>query len=130
MIHKPWFMLPPVQAWYFRKYNPWYKEPPEFAESCKKIPENNSFELIYPRQFTRVFVPRELNGSPGQTVFEVAHRNPEATVYWYVDEEYIGKTNHYHQMGLYPEQGLHVLHLVDDKGREIERSFEVINSSR
>lgn len=124
-----WFVLPPVQAWYYKKFHPEYKEPPEYLAGCKDQTGggNRFFELIYPRSSTRIYVPRELDGRPGKAVFEAAHRNPDAAIFWYVDDRFEGKTIKVHQIGLYPEKGKHMLYLIDNRGRELSAVFEVLN---
>jgi penicillin-binding protein 1C len=62
----------------------------------------------------------------GKTVFKVAHRNPESTIYWHIDDNYIGCTKTIHQMGFTPSPGVHVLTLVDQTGESISRTFTVI----
>lgn len=128
MKTRPWFILPPTEAWYFKRYNADYKEPPEFLSACMDKSNKNEFmELIYPRSYTKVYVPKEIDGTAGAAIFEVAHRSPEATIYWHLDENYIGSTINKHQLGLSPQKGHHKLHLVDDQGRELMLAFEVIS---
>lgn len=128
MVEKNWFVLPPAEAWYYKQYHPQYAEPPELLLACtEKQKENNLMELIYPRNYTRVYVPTQLDGSPGSAVFEIAHRNPSAKVFWHLDDEFMGVTSLKHQLGLNPSKGNHKLHLVDDQGRELTLSFEVIS---
>lgn len=126
MQQKPWFVLPPAQAWYYKKYNANYTEPPEYMAGCVTS-SNESLELIYPKSHTRVYVPIEVDGRPGKVVFEAAHRNPDARVFWFLDSEYVGETQRTHQLGLFPEPGTHLLTLSDEKGRELQVSFETIN---
>lgn len=128
MQEKSWFVLPPTEAWYYKQYHANYKEPPGFLAACMDQSSKNEFmELIYPRTYTRIYVPTELDGSSGSAIFEVAHRNPAATIYWHLDKQYIGSTFRIHQLGLSPAKGNHTLHLVDDQGRELVLPFEVIN---
>jgi penicillin-binding protein 1C len=123
---KPWFVLPPAQAWYYKKFNTNYTEPPGYLAGC--VPEmSESMEMIYPRKFTRIFVPVEINGEPGKVIFEAAHQNPEAKVYWYLDQEYIGETRQNHQMGIFPAAGFHQISLVDSQGSELSVTFEATN---
>ena len=84
-------------------------------------------KFIYPANFTRVYVPRELDGSKGSTIFEVAHRESDAIIYWHLDSEYIGNTTNFHQIGLHPEKGMHSITLVDQNGNEAICKFEVIS---
>ncbi|MCG8306380.1 MAG: penicillin-binding protein 1C [Cytophagales bacterium] len=125
MVEMPWFILPPAQARYYKQFNTDYAEPPEFLPGC--TPEGEFIEMIYPRKFTRVYVPVEIDGKPGRVVFEAAHRNTATKVFWYLDREFLGETTRNHQMGIYPSVGNHVLNLVDEQGRELNVSFEAVN---
>lgn len=126
MMTKSWFVLPPVQSWYYKQYHAGFTEPPSFKSDCDGALQTGEMELIYPRQFTRVYVPVEQSGQPGLAVFEAAHRNQSATIYWHLDDTYAGSTSHIHQMGLHPDPGPHVLTLVDEEGHELRQAFEVI----
>ena len=86
-------------------------------------------DVIYPREDARIVVPLELDGSKGKTVFEVAHRRPNAEVHWHLDEAYVGTTRQNHVLGLQPSPGSHVLTLVDEDGEVLERAFEVIKAN-
>ena len=121
------FILPPTQAWYYQKYHPNYKPIPPLDPACADGSADLSFDLIYPRQFTKVHIPIEQDGQPGQAIFEAAHQNHEATIHWHIDDVYLGSTSSEHQMGIQAEKGPHILTLIDQSGREIKQAFEVIN---
>jgi penicillin-binding protein 1C len=125
MVHRSWFVLPPVQEWYFRNKNPFYKILPPFRPGCGP-PETHSMELIYPHPNSRLYVPVDLDGKPGSTVFKVAHRTPQHRVYWHLDDHFIGTTVQYHQMALSPDRGFHRLTLVDENGESISIMFEIM----
>ncbi len=125
MITEPWFILPPVQEWYFKQKNPFYKTLPPFKEGC--TPEvSTNMAVIYPKDFTRIFIPRELDGKMGKAVFEIAHRNPEIKIFWHLNQEYMGSTQSNHRMELAPEPGTYLMTLVDEQGESISWSFEVL----
>jgi len=126
MIHKSWFVLPPAMEWYYKSKNPTYSELPSFRNDCKTSANVFSMELLYPKQESKIFVPVELDESTGKTVFRVAHRKPETTIYWHLDDNYIGSTKGIHEMGLSPEPGQHTLTLVDEFGETISQKFEII----
>jgi penicillin-binding protein 1C len=84
-------------------------------------------DLIYPKLNAKIFIPRDLDGKSGSTIFELAHRNATTTVYWHMDGEFIGSTKKIHHMALNPAQGKHVLTLVDESGETLERQFEIIS---
>lgn len=130
MLHRPWFVLPPVEEYYYRSKNPSYQPPPPFRADCMGAPgtveDTKPLQLIYPRQAARIFVPVDLDGKLGSTVFQVAHRNPNAEVFWHLDGVYLGSTRTFHQMALQPDVGKHILVVVDPQGYRLEQKFEVI----
>jgi penicillin-binding protein 1C len=127
MDHVNWFILPPVQEYYVKSKNPSYKTLPPFKGDCQVATGIASMELIYPKHNARIFIPRELNGQAGSAVFELAHQNPGATVYWHLDGQFIGSTSKVHHLAFNPDEGVHLLTLVDDSGETIERHFSVIS---
>ena len=128
MVHKSWFVLPPAQEWYYKSKNSSYRELPPLRPDCTTS-GLRSMELIYPRQFHKIYVPLELDGTRGKTVFEVAHRNPNTTIHWHLDNNYIGSTKRLHQMGLMPSPGEHIHTVVDEKGETLVQRFEVIGNT-
>jgi penicillin-binding protein 1C len=84
-------------------------------------------DLVYPRQNARIYVPRELNGSPGEAVFELAHRDANATVYWHLDGNFVGSTKKSHFLPVNPPEGPHILTVVDGSGESLERHFEILS---
>jgi len=134
MRHEPWFVLPPVQEYYYRADHPEYRSLPPFRADCAAAaaPESGPpvMSLIYPEPDTSVFVPVALDGRSGEVVFEAVHRQPDATIHWHIDENYIASTRRFHQIALNPEPGTHRLILTDGDGRRLERRFQVISPPR
>jgi len=128
MIHTSWFVLPPAMEWYYKEKNYSYKLLPKFRADCSDVGETDDvMELIYPKFATKIYVPIEIDGNPGKTIFEVAHRNSSAIIYWHLDEEYLGLTQNFHQMALDPSVGKHVLSLVDENGHRLTQYFEILS---
>jgi penicillin-binding protein 1C len=59
-------------------------------------------------------------------VFEVAHRETGVTIYWHLDDQYLGETTLIHQVELTALPGNHTLTLVDSRGNILEKQFEVV----
>ena len=125
MTNVSWFILPPAQARYYKKRHIDYKDVPEYLAGCYS--EGEMMEMIYPRQFTKVYIPVELDSEKGRVVFEAAHQNPSSRIFWHLDEDFIGVTENDHQIGMYPSTGKHFLSLVDEFGRELNIEFDVLN---
>jgi penicillin-binding protein 1C len=132
MQHRSWFVLPPIQEFYFKGKNPSYMSPPPFRDDCKgsiSAHGNSPMQLIYPKQATRIYVPVDLDGKLSSTVFQVAHRSKSAEIFWHLDGQFLGSTTVFHQMALQPPVGKHLLALVDRDGHRLEQSFEIVGKS-
>ncbi len=126
MQHRPWFVLSPVEEFYYKSKNPNYLAPPPYRSDCQgNVNEKNPMQLIYPRANTQIFVPKDLNGQLSKTVFQAAHRESEATIFWHLDNQYLTSTKTFHNVELAPTAGLHSIVLVDEKGNRVEQKFEI-----
>jgi penicillin-binding protein 1C len=122
-----WFILPPVQEYYFRPKNLSYRMLPDFRSDCKTALSTPSMDVIYPKANAKVFIPRGLDGRGGHAVFQVAHQNPHLTIFWHLDGVYLGSTQKSHHMPIQAAEGRHKLTLIDEKGATLEQSFEVLS---
>jgi len=134
MRHESWFVLPPVQEFFYRADHAEYRPLPPFRSDCGGGPagERGSrvMNLVYPEPDTSVYVPVGLDGRVGEVVFEAVHREEGATVHWHLDEDYVASTRVFHEIALAPEPGPHRLVLTDGEGRRIERLFQVVSPPR
>lgn len=126
VIHKSWFVLPPVMAWYHRKVNPLYADLPPFRENDPQK-KKNAMDFIYPAANSKIYVPWELDGSPGELVLEAAHRSQGSKIYWHLDEEYLGETSRFHQMAVRPDKGEHKLTIIDQHGEMKSLEFVILS---
>lgn len=125
-----WFVLPTAWEWFYRRNHSDYRPLPPFRNDCLESVSGGgtaSLSLIYPRKNGEIYVPVELDGERGRTVFEAAHRNPDFLIYWHLDEEFLGTTRDIHQISLDPEPGLHTLTLVDENGERLQQTFIVLS---
>jgi penicillin-binding protein 1C len=63
-------------------------------------------------------------------VFEAVSRRREATIYWHLDDRYLGETHTFHQQSLDIDPGEHILTLVDDEGERVARRFQVLATTQ
>ncbi len=125
MLTVPWFILPPAMDHFFRRSHPGHKPLPPVRQGCSS--GEMVMELIYPREMDRIFIPRQLDGTPGEVIFEMAHRDPGATLFWYVDNVFAGKTAAFHQLSLHPEPGWHTVTVTDPEGNVLEKRILVMD---
>jgi len=124
--HESWFVLPPLMGYYYKTKNPFYKPLPKFRADC--LGQNNvSIEFIYPKENNSIFLPKSFDGKTNELILKIAHSKPETTVFWYIDETYVGSTKDIHEMAVLPKIGKHIITVVDELGNEIKRRFEISN---
>ncbi len=129
MVHKGWFVLPPGMEYYYKIKHQDYKSLPAFLPGCN-IETSRQMEMIYPENNAKIYVPVEVTGEKGKTVFTAANRNPQTHLFWHLDDNYIGSTFQFHQMAFNPTAGKHTVTIVDEQGETISRSFEILDKEK
>ncbi|WP_203257490.1 penicillin-binding protein 1C [Hyunsoonleella ulvae] len=124
ITHKSWFVLPPLMAYYYKTKNPFYKTLPKFREDC--LGGNSiSIEFIYPKANNTIFLPKDFDGETNDLILKIAHSKPESTVFWYLNDVFIGVTKDIHELAIQPKTGKHMITVVDEFGSEAKRSLEI-----
>ena len=123
-LRKSWFTLPPVWEWYYKQHHPEYKPLPPFKAGCGED-TFQPMQFIYPPMNARIKLTKQLDGSKGFLTVELAHNNPNATVFWHLDETYQAQTQDFHKISLQPAAGKHSLTAVDGEGNTISTTFFV-----
>ena len=83
-------------------------------------------DVIYPKDGTSIFIPRNLEGSMEKVVFEIAHRQPENLVHWHLDDEFLGSTQSEHRMEILASAGKHRITIIDERGELLAWSFRAL----
>lgn len=125
ILHTSWFVLPPLWEKYYKEQNVAYRKLPPYSPECRTETQGRLMEFIYPHLNSILSIPKQLDGSIGQIVFEIAHRSPEHRVFWHINNEYIGETKDFHKKEYTPTLGEHRLTVVDENGTSISSSFTI-----
>jgi len=123
---KNWFVLPPIQAWYYKRVHPEYKSLPSYSDACLDDELNNTLDLIYPKSGAKIYIPKNLDGKMSKLVFKAASRHMDKHIYWHLNNEYLGETKTIHHIEIQPLPGNYTLTLVDELGNSISRNFEIL----
>ncbi len=126
MQHKSWFILSPAMEYYYKQKNIDYIPLPPFKPGCTFSETGKLIEIIYPQPDAKIYVPLEITGERGKTVFTAAHRRAGAKIFWSLDDEFVATTQNFHQVGLNPSPGKHIITLVDENGVSVSRQFEIL----
>lgn len=130
MKKQAWFVLPPVQEYYYKNLHLSYKTLPAYLPACDQANVSGNMEIIYPQSGSKIFIPRQLDGTLSESVFQVAHRGKQQKVYWHIDNTFIGLTETSHRLSVTPLPGKHVLTIVDEEGESVTTTFEVLQKPR
>jgi penicillin-binding protein 1C len=125
-----WFVLPPAMEWFYRQNHAHYRSLPPLRRDCVmtlSASPTAAMTLIRPAPHSRIFIPLEMDGRRGRTVFKAAHRHVDRRIFWHLDAHYLGTTRGLHQMALAPTAGMHTLTIVDEDGARVSRRFTVVS---
>ena len=118
------FVLPPVQEYYYANHSTTYQPLPPMRPDCIAA-TRDMFSIIYPEHRASVVLPRSFGGAEQRMVCQAACRDPEATLFWHIDDCYVGQTHGKHDLAIAPSIGTHTLTLVDQLGNKKTILFEV-----
>ena len=122
IFQKSWFTLPPVWEWYYKQHHPEYRPLPPFKAGCGED-TFQPMQFIYPPINAHIRLPKQLDGSKGFLTVELAHIDPNATVFWHLDDTYLMQTQDFHKISLQPTSGKHSLTAVDGEGNTVSTTF-------
>ena len=126
IAHEPWFVLPPVMAYYYKTKNPFYKPLPKFRDDCAHN-TTTTIDFIYPEANSTIFLPKDFEGKTNDLVIKIAHPKPESTVFWYLNDVFLATTKDIHELGVQPKAGSYTITVVDEFGNEAKRNIDIIN---
>jgi len=112
------FVLTPAMEWFYKPHHP------EYVGTRSALP-SQEIEFIYPQSGTTLYLPRQLSGQVEGAVFRVAHHRSDATLWWHLDQTYVGETRFIHELRLAPAPGHHTLTVVDGDGNSTTIRFTV-----
>lgn len=111
MVMKSYFQLPPVHKHYYVQTHADYADPPAALQETE-----SSMKFIYPADGTAVYLPRRADGCRSEMVCKAAHDNPDAELFWHLDNNYVCSTKDIHQVQISPTAGVHKLTIMDSFG--------------
>jgi penicillin-binding protein 1C len=127
MKHLPYFVLSPIQEFFYKKSHLEFNSSPAIASYCIDETTIANFDLIYPRNGFKIYLPLDENGKKNDLIMNATHKSVHSKLYWYLDKEYIGETSRYHQIAVKPNRGRHELVITGEKGKSIKVYFDIID---
>lgn len=127
MKHQSYLVLTPLQEYFYKLKHITFMSVPPMMEGCIDESQHATFDIIYPRNNYKIYLPVNENNTKNKLVMNATNKLTNGKLYWYFDKEYIGETNHIHQMEVKPDNGFHELTVSDEKGKTIRVKFEIVD---
>jgi penicillin-binding protein 1C len=124
-ISLAWFVLPPAMEHYYAQRHPEYQRIPPWAAGSGTDHELGP-AVIYPENGATLYLPVGMDGHTADLVALATHREPGATLHWSLDGIALGGTNGVHQHALRLANGVHLLTVTDDLGRQASVRFRTV----
>jgi len=127
MQQKSYLLLTPLQEFFYKQKHLEFVSRPPFMPGCLDESNIASFDIVYPREGYKIYLPFNERNTKNELILSATHCRANATLYWYLDKEYIGITNRFHQMAILPDKGKHQLEVLEEHGKSIRLNFEIID---
>lgn len=116
ITNKSWFILPPVMEWYYKKTHINYRKTPPLRPDCVPSHSQKGIDFIYPKHQSIIYLAKDFDGKTQPFIAQVA--NSEGNVFWYLNHTFLGTTEHFHEIQIYPPKGNNTLKVINSKGDE------------
>ncbi len=118
------FVLPPAQEYYYAGHTATYRPLPPVRPDCQSA-ANDQISVIVPEHGSTIVLPRIFVVVLERVVMHAACRDAQTTLFWHIDDRFIGQTQGRHEIAVRPDIGQHTLTLVDGHGHRKVVAFEV-----
>lgn len=125
ILAKPWFVLPPVIEWYYKSKHANYVSLPPFRSDCVEASMDKKMDFIYPNPNSKIILTKNFEGETQPVILKVAHSNPDAELFWYLNDTFLGSTKTFHEKQVMAATGTHIITVVDEYGNEIKRKITI-----
>ncbi|GIZ15693.1 penicillin-binding protein 1C [Capnocytophaga catalasegens] len=112
-----YFVLPPIMEWYYKKNHINYKSLPPLRTDCASSDKQSVLDFIYPKHGSVIYQTTGFGGLAQPIVSKIAYTGKDS-VFWYLDDQFLGQTLHYHEMTFRTTKGEHFLKIIDNQGNE------------
>ena len=122
---KSMLMYPPDVAQYLRRHGQNAGSIPLHNPKCPAQSVYKPLEILYPLNNARLWVPRDFDGEKQKVTTRAAHRDQQRTIFWYLNDHYLGSTTARHEMAVLCKKGWNQLEIVDEIGYRDHKRFYV-----
>ena len=116
------FALSPTEEYFKDKY---YGVNPGLSAS-KNL---SDLSIVYPKNDAIISIPKKLNGEYAQLEMIANKLDKASPLFWFVDDEYLTRTDYPHEVSATLQTGYHTVQINDESGNEEIVNFTVEDPS-
>jgi penicillin-binding protein 1C len=105
---------------YYKAWNPDFQIPPPWHPDIKDASQH--LKIIFPDKSTLLYFGQHTNMTVN---FKAMAEAKNTTLYWHVDENYIGATTNIHELQYDLPPGKHMLSIIDENGNKQQTTFNI-----
>lgn len=129
MEHNHWrlenyFVLPAGLAYYYQRHHPEYQPAPRYKPGCEPA-EQPVIALIYPAMANHLKLALQPSANQQDIILKAVHQDGSATLFWHLDQQFLGSTMQIHHMPIHPAPGHHILTILDEQGNRLIRPLTI-----
>ena len=94
---------------------------------CDQVRHAKTIEIIYPTNQSVVYIPKDFGGIKQKLSIQIANRNQDSKIFWYLDGEYVRTNEEINSISLDISKGTHKIYVTDEFGNDAQVSFKVIS---
>ncbi len=126
LITMPFFILPPLIEYYYKQEHPEYVDLPPWKSGCSELSSESPMQFVYPPSGAKLIIPKSYDGNANNIIAQIAHRNADSRVFWFLNGKQMQVTRTFHQQAIQSVPGDYELLAVDEEGNRITRKFRIV----
>lgn len=120
-------IYPPDIAYYLRLKGQFITPLVAHFPNCPAYKAEQAVSIIYPNLDANVFLPRDFDGKTQAVLCRVGHNQSDESIYWYLDDHFLGTTSKTHSLPVHFKEGWNTLKVIDSQGgQDSKRVFAAI----
>ena len=120
------YFLPPVENYYSIQFN---GKDFSLSSSSKSLNVPASVDIVYPENNAILTVPKKLKNEYSEVQLKANSSDSEVTLFWFLNGEFVQKTQTPHHVHVNLEEGEYALLVNDTEGNKDALEFKVIRSN-
>ena len=120
-------VYPPDIAYYLRQKGQYISLLVAHLPSCPAYQAEQAVSIIYPNLDANLFLPRDFDGKTQAVLCRVGHNQTDESIYWYLDDHFLGSTSKTHSLPVQFKEGWNTLKVIDSQGgQDTKRVFAAV----